>query len=101
VSAAIVVNKSFQAAADFDAMRSYRVDGCSLAWARASGAHAVSAIQSIRAKSATAMRKAQPTPSRDDDGDDILASPDDATENADAPVAPPPPGMGKLVDRSV
>jgi hypothetical protein len=61
----------------------------------------VSEIQSIRAKSATAMRKAQPATSRDDDdAADDAVPPDDAAEDVSPPVASPPPGMGKLVDRS-
>jgi hypothetical protein len=60
----------------------------------------MSAVQNIRAKSATSSQKARPTASADDEDSDKVA-PADPVEDTPAEPAPPPPGMGKLVDRTV
>lgn len=63
----------------------------------------MSVIQSIRAKSAASPQKARAGAARDDDDEEsenVAPAPDEAVEDAGARPAPPP-GMGKLVDRSV
>ncbi len=56
-------------------------------------------VQGIRAKSSASAQKAR----ADDDEDSEKVAPisDDAVEAVAPEHAPPPPGMGKLVDRSV
>ena len=62
----------------------------------------MSAVQTIRAKSATSPDKARAIASKnDDDSDDAAPAPDDAVEEDAAAPAPPPPGLGKLVDKTI
>ena len=61
----------------------------------------MSAVQSIRAKSGTSPQKARPTAPDDEDSDEVAPASDEAAADAGAEHAPPPPGMGKLVDRTV
>ena len=61
----------------------------------------MSAVQTIRAKSAASSQKARATASDKDDSDELALAPDEVVEEAAAEPAPAPPGMGKLVDRSV
>ena len=62
----------------------------------------MSAVQSIRAKSGASSQKARAAASKDDgDADHVAPALDDAVEEASAEPAPPPPGMGKLIDRTI
>jgi hypothetical protein len=60
----------------------------------------MSAVQSIRAKSAASSQKARATALADDEDSDKIA-PAESVEDVPAEPAPAPPGMGKLVDRTV
>jgi hypothetical protein len=62
----------------------------------------MSAVQTIRAKSGASPDKARAIASKDDDESDAVApaSGDTVEENAASP-APPPPGLGKLVDKTI
>lgn len=60
------------------------------------------AVQNIRAKSGASSQKARATASKDDeDSDSVAPVPDEAVEDTAAKHAAPPPGLGKLVDRTV
>lgn len=62
----------------------------------------MSTVQTIRAKSATSPDKARATASKsDDDSDRVALAPDDVVEDDAQTPAPPPPGLGKLVDKTV
>jgi hypothetical protein len=62
----------------------------------------MSAVQTIRAKSGASLQKARATASEsDDETDDVAPTPDDPGADQGGEHAPPPPGMGKLVDRTV
>ncbi len=59
----------------------------------------MSVIQSIRARSVASLRKAR---ARDEEDSDKVAPVADESDVDTSPDhAPPPPGMGKLVDRTV
>jgi hypothetical protein len=88
------------AAREFHTSRLRKIDGRLLPCAQ-SGAQAMSAVQTIRAKSGASSQKARATASDDEDSDDVAPASDDAVEHAAAKQASPPPGMGKLVDRTV
>jgi hypothetical protein len=60
------------------------------------------AVQNIRAKSGASPQKARATASKDEEDSESVASASDETvEDTAAKHAAPPPGMGKLVDRTV
>ncbi len=61
----------------------------------------MSAVQSIRAKSGTSPQKARPTAPDEKDSDEVALAPDEAADDAGAEHAPPPPGMGKLIDKTI
>jgi hypothetical protein len=61
----------------------------------------MSVVQTIRAKSGASPQKARVTASDDEDSEAAAAEPEEAVEHETAEHAPPPPGMGKLVDRTV
>ena len=59
-------------------------------------------IRTIMAKTGTSSQKARATASKDDgDSDDVALATDDAVEDDGAAPAAPPPGMGKLVDKTI
>jgi hypothetical protein len=62
----------------------------------------MSAVQNIRAKSGASSQKARATATSDnDDSDKVSPVPDEPVEEAAADTAPPPPGMGALLDRKI
>ena len=62
----------------------------------------MSAVQTIRPKSATSPDKARALASKkDDDADDAAPAPEESVEDDAASPAPPPPGLGKLVDKTI
>jgi hypothetical protein len=62
----------------------------------------MSAVQTIRAKSGTSPDKARAAASKnDDDADKVALAPDDAVEEDAASPAPPLPGLGRLVDKTI
>lgn len=56
-------------------------------------------IQSILPKTGTSQSPQQQAPANDNEADDMAA--EAAIADAVAHQAPPPPGMGKLIDKSV
>ena len=61
----------------------------------------MNAVQRIKAKTGATSHTARAAPPSDEDADKIAPVSDEAVEDAPAHHAPPPPGMGKLVDRTV
>jgi hypothetical protein len=61
----------------------------------------MSAVQTIRAKSGTSPDKARTIAAKnDDDADDAAPAPEESVED-DAVSPAPPPGLGKLVDKTI
>jgi hypothetical protein len=60
----------------------------------------MSTVQAIRPKSASFSQKTRKA-ADEEDSKRVAPISDQAVENVDAEPAPPPPGMGKLMDRSI
>ena len=62
----------------------------------------MSAVRNIRAKSGTSSEKARATATGDDnDSEQVSLAPDEPIEEAPTESPPPPPGMGRLLDRKI